>query len=155
MAEEGKLVQGAGQGLCPTPVFSSLPGPSMVVQSHFSHPEESSVFFHVSCFFSFQTGLDAKASAQAEPRAKVTGPCFHWVVLLGKWQKHRQKREEAREACSLRRGQGMSFPLASWEASGEPSGGGNGHGRGMLLSLSDRVSQMPGEGSQSAGRWNG
>lgn len=83
MAEEGKLVQGAGQGLHPKPVLSSLPGPSMEVQSHFSHPEETSVFFHVSCFFSSQTALDAKASAQAEPRAKVTGPCFHWVLPLG------------------------------------------------------------------------
>lgn len=113
MAEEGKLVQGAGQGLHPKPVFSSLPGPSMVVERHFSYPEETSVFFHVSCCFSSQTGLDAKASAQAEPRAKVTGPCFHWVLppggALGKWQKHRQKREEAlRPAASAGGGDVLS-----------------------------------------------
>lgn len=72
-----------GRGPYPSPALCSLPGPPVEAQSHFGCPQGTSAFFHVSCFFSFLTGLTPKACVQAEPRdyAKVTGPSFHWVLL--------------------------------------------------------------------------
>lgn len=52
-------------------------------------------------------------------------------------------------------GKGCPFPWLPGKPVVSPVGVEMAMGRGMLLSLSDRVSQMPGEGPQSAGRWNG
>uniref|UniRef100_A0A4X1UGS3 Potassium channel tetramerization domain containing 17 n=1 Tax=Sus scrofa TaxID=9823 RepID=A0A4X1UGS3_PIG len=173
MAEEGELVQGAARGPHPSPVLGGLPGPSMELQSYFSQLEGASPFFHISCLFSSLTGSNPKTSARAGPgdSAKVTGRasigCSWWRRGGGGCSdKHRGSGPGTPYAMGWPKKKGKnpteivgasgagSLPcgrdgLASQEASCE---------QGWLwawrqygsLSLADPVSQMTGEGLQSA-----